>query len=162
MLMPQLCSHSSRQISSLSSAAGMSLASLFSLFCSWLAFLTGRRTIPSTQIGKDETVIIIGAGFAGVTLAHYLESTTAAHIILYDRKDFFEYTPAVLRCMREVEHCQISHSRLADLPLLQKPRIRIVQQEVTDIAQGAVRGKDGSWQKYDKLVLAMGSDYKCE
>lgn len=96
---------------------------------------------------------------AGVTLAHYLESSTAYHIILIEKRDYFEYTPSMLRVMREPEHMAISHLRYADLRLLQRPRVTIVQDEVVAVREGAVVTKSGNTIAYNKLVLAMGSDY---
>lgn len=99
---------------------------------------------------------------AGVTLAHYLESSTSYRIILIEKRDYFEYTPSMLRVMREPDHMAVSHLRYDDLRMLQRPRVTIVQDEVVAVRQGAVVTKSGDTIAYDKLVLAMGSDYPGE
>jgi NADH dehydrogenase FAD-containing subunit len=139
------------------------LSTLFASLLAWLNWLVGVRTHKASELGRGQTVVIVGAGFGGVTLAHYLESATAFDIVLVDRKEFFEYTPAMLRVMRDPTHMNVSHARYADLPLLQRSggRIRFVQDEIVEIGQHAVRGRSSpdQWIRFDKLVLAMGSDY---
>lgn len=137
-----------------------SLVSWFNLVLSWLACLFGVRTKKAREIGRaGQTVVIVGGGFAGLTLAHYLEATTQFDVVLYDRKDYFEFTPSMLRCIVEPAHWQKTAVRYADLPMLQSPRIQLRCEEVVQLTDQAVQGKDGEWCKYDKLVLAMGSDY---
>lgn len=68
----------------------------------------------------------------------------------------------MLRVMREPEHMAVSHLRYDDLRMLQRPRVTIVQDEVVAVRQGAVVTKSGDTIAYDKLVLAMGSDYPGE
>jgi NADH dehydrogenase FAD-containing subunit len=137
----------------------MSLVALFNVGLAWLAYLLGVRTKKSSSLGRGQTVVIVGGGFAGVTLAHYLETTTQFQVVLFDRKEYFEFTPSMLRNMVEPSHWKRTSVRYADMPMLQSPRIRLVLEEVVTLTDKAVQAKSGEWCKYDKLVLAMGSDY---
>ena len=132
------------------------LAEWFTSLLAWLSWLVGRRTKRAGDIGAGQTVVIVGGGFAGLTLAHYLDSSTAFDVVLYEKRDYFEYTPSMLRVVVDPAHMAVSHLPFERVAL---GRVKIVQQEVVQLAQGAVRGRGGEWTKYDKLVLAMGSDY---
>jgi thioredoxin reductase len=135
------------------------LISWFAAVMSYLSWLFGIRTLRASEIGRGRTVVIVGGGFAGATLAHYLDTTTAFDIILYEKKDYFEFTPSIPRVIVDPPHMASSHIPYSQVSLLQSPRIRMVHEEVVAITDAAVQGRGGEWTKYDKLVLAMGSDY---
>jgi len=143
----------------LAASSMMSFAQLLGRLLAWFHWLVGQRSQPPNQLGKDQIIVIVGAGFGGLTLTHYLESSTSATIILYDCKDYFEYTPSMLRVLIHPSHMSHSHLRLSDVALIKSPRVIIRTVKVDAITDKAVRGSDGEWQRYDKLVLAMGSDY---
>ena len=94
-----------------------------------------------------------------MTLAHYLESSTAYHIVLYTGRDFFEYTPSMLRVLCEPEHMRISHCPYRQMRMLTETRVELREERVLELAESGVRGHKSGWCAYDKLVLAMGSDY---
>lgn len=51
-----------------------------------------------------KTVVIIGGGFAGALAAKKLESNF--NVSLFDTKDYFEFTPSVLRTLVEPQHAK--------------------------------------------------------
>ena len=137
------------------------LAHLFSMFIAWCSWLFGFRHLKPNEIGNNKTVVIVGGGFGGLSLANYLYTSTKFNVILYDKKEYFEYTPSMLRVIARPSHMSRSHSRYADLPLFDQSdrRVRFVQDEVNQINDNTIRTKSGDVVKFHKLVLAMGSDY---
>ena len=47
-------------------------------------------------------IVVIGGGFAGSYIARELQKDF--NVVLIDRKDYFEFTPGILRCLVEPEH----------------------------------------------------------
>jgi hypothetical protein len=88
-----------------------------------------------------------------------LASHSSSSILLYEKRDYFEYTPAMLRVIRDPKHMKHSHISFSEMGLIKHPRIKVIHEEVVQITARAVLSKGGEWQPYDKLVLAMGSDY---
>lgn len=99
-----------------------------------------------------KTVIVIGGGFAGSYIAKKLEKKF--DVTLIDTKDYFEFTPGVLRTIVEPEHIkkiQIMHS-----DYLKKAEIIIG--EVKEITKEFVMVK-GKKLNFDYLAICAGSSY---
>lgn len=52
---------------------------------------------PLPSPGRTKTVVVIGGGVCGVAVCHALETMDGFRVILIDKKDYFEFTPYILR-----------------------------------------------------------------
>jgi apoptosis-inducing factor 2 len=98
-------------------------------------------------------VVVIGGGFAGSLIAKKLEKKFG--VTLIDTKNYFEFTPSVLRSIVEPEHfekIQILHSEY-----LKKSRIIIG--EVTEVNKKFIR-VNGKKIDFDYLAICSGSRYE--
>ncbi len=99
-----------------------------------------------------KNVLIIGGGFAGAYCAKKLERDF--EVTLIDTKDYFEFTPSVLRTIVEPEHL----SKIQVLHTTYLHRSSILQGEVTSVTPADVNiGKQTF--PYDYLIIASGSTY---
>ncbi|HLC51632.1 MAG TPA: FAD-dependent oxidoreductase [Candidatus Nanoarchaeia archaeon] len=97
-------------------------------------------------------LVIIGGGFAGSLAAKKLEKHFDT--VFIDTKDYFEFTPSVLRTIVEPEHAkkiQVLHSHYLH-------KAHLIRDEVTTITDKEVKTKKQSYP-YDYLVIASGSKY---
>src|SRR3989344_1608580 len=97
-------------------------------------------------------VVVIGGGFAGALIARALQRDFA--VTLIDSKDYFEFTPGVLRCLVEPEH-------LCKIQALHKDYLvhgEFLQGHVSAVTPDSVVA-DGKKIAYDYLVLSSGSRY---
>lgn len=97
-------------------------------------------------------IIIIGGGFAGSCIAKSLEKKF--DVTLIDSKDYFEYTPGILRTIILPKHSkkiQVLHSKYLR-------HTKIITNKVTDVSSTAVfigKKKIG----FDYLIICSGSRY---
>jgi NADH dehydrogenase FAD-containing subunit len=99
-----------------------------------------------------KSVVIIGGGFAGTTAAKMLERDFA--VTLIDVKNYFEFTPGILRTVLEPSHMrniQSLHSHYLH-------RTKIVTDTVVAADGKVVKTETGEYP-YDYLVIASGSSY---
>ncbi len=99
-------------------------------------------------------IVIVGGGFAGAYCAKKLEKDF--DVILIDTKDYFEFTPSVLRTIVKPAHIrkiQVLHSRYLH-------RAKLVREEVNLITKENVKTKSKTIF-YDYLIIASGSTYHC-
>ncbi len=97
-------------------------------------------------------VVIIGGGFAGSTVARMLEKEF--DVTLIDAKDYFEFTPSILRTIVEPEHMkkiQVLHKKYLK-------KARVIIGHVTDLTRKEVEVNKEKI-KYDYVVIASGSGY---
>ncbi len=97
-------------------------------------------------------ILILGGGFAGAYCARKLEEKF--DVTLIDSKDYFEFTPSVLRTIVEPEH-------LAKIQVLHRQYLhqaKIFKDEVKSITPAAVNLKSASLP-FDYLILCSGSTY---
>ena len=97
-------------------------------------------------------IVIIGGGFAGAYTAQYLENDF--NVTLIDTKDYFEFTPSVLRTLVEPQHVkkiQVMHTHYLK-------KARFVRAEVKSVTQKHVLF-DHKKIKYDYLLICSGSRY---
>jgi|SRR3989344_3592038 len=97
-------------------------------------------------------LVIIGGGFAGSTIARELEGKFS--VVLIDSKDYFEFTPGVLRTIVEPEHIK----RIQRLHRDYLKKTKIVLGSVSDINRKYVFVNNEKIL-FDYLVIASGSRY---
>lgn len=122
------------------------------------AFVLLARTLPFLRPKTDAprpSVVIVGASFAGLWAQRALSGRFDVTVV--DLKDYFEYTPGVLRLFVEPDHLR----RIAKP--LPRHRCKTVLASVTDVAPThlAVQYPDGTKGeiRFDYLLLATGSSY---
>ena len=101
-------------------------------------------------------VVIIGGGFAGSLIAKGLENFFST--ILIDTKDYFEFTPVILRTLVEPEHLKKIHALHAHY----LPKTKLIKgtvQEVDDLTVTVKINKKTKKIVFDYLVIASGSSY---
>jgi len=110
----------------------------------------------------QKRVVIVGGGFAGSNIARVLEKDKRFSVTLIDTKDYFEFTPGVLRVLVEPEH-------IKKIQVLHKHYLvnsKVINDRVIEIRDKSVILKNGKKVKFDYLVLSSGSFYnrpfKCE
>ncbi len=97
-------------------------------------------------------VVIIGGGFAGAYCTRQLQHDF--EVTLIDTKDYFEFTPSVLRTLVEPEHgkkIEVKHSQY-----LKKGQF--VKGEVVSISTPEVKTKSAAYP-FDYLIICSGSRY---
>ena len=97
-------------------------------------------------------VVVVGGGFAGAYVARNLERSF--DVTLIDTKDYFEFTPSILRTLVEPQHMkkiQVRHSHYLHTAT-------IVKGCAEHITTQEVHTEDGTYP-YDYLVLCSGSRY---
>jgi len=104
------------------------------------------------QEQKRKQVVIIGGGFAGSLAARELEKDF--FVTLIDSKDYFEYTPSILKTIVEPEH--LKNIQVLHHHYLQNSRI--INGTVTSI-NGTEVYTAKEKIKFDYLVIASGSSY---
>jgi len=99
-----------------------------------------------------KSVVIVGGGFAGSTVARALEDQF--EVTLIDTKKYFEFTPSVLRALVEPGHAKI----------IQRPHLHYLQKanfihdQVTAVGSSSVT-TSREHVPYDYLVLCTGASY---
>lgn len=99
-------------------------------------------------------LVIIGGGFAGSKIAKKLENKFETTLI--DEKDFFEFTPGILRSIIEPKNLckiEIKHSDYLK-------NTKFVKDCVVEIRENRVFLKRHDHLKFDYLVISSGSSYK--
>src|SRR3989344_4286946 len=97
-------------------------------------------------------IVIIGGGFAGAYIAKNLEDKFDVSLI--DTKDYFEFTPGILRTIVEPKHVkkvQILHSHYLK-------KTKLYRNKVINISNGYVFFKMNKIN-YDYLIICSGSSY---
>jgi len=137
-------------------------AALTVLGCAWkllasLASKVARCLRSSPDEPKPLEVVIVGASFAGLAALRVL-GHSAVNVTLVDFKDYFEYTPGILRCFVDAAY----FARLScKLPAQHN---KVVTAEMKGLAPGSISLCDAHGQasslSYDYLILALGSTYQ--
>lgn len=105
-------------------------------------------------------VIVVGGGFAGALAAKRLEKDSRFDVTLIDKKEFYEFTPSVLRTLVEPEHAKTI--QVAHKDYLKKSKI--IVGELNEVSENFIKVKkrnSSSAEKieFDYLVIASGSRY---
>lgn len=116
------------------------------------AIVTTSKQPQIPPLEERKKVVVVGGGFAGTGVAQNLEHYF--HVTLIDTKDYFEFTPSVLRTIVEPTHLknlQVMHNHyLKTATVLQKEVLRVERDHVV---------LDDRTVPYDYLVLNSGSTY---
>jgi apoptosis-inducing factor 2 len=97
-------------------------------------------------------LVIIGGGFAGSYIAKKLEGKL--DVTLIDNKDYFEFTPSILRTIIDPSHAkkiQTLHSHYLH-------KSKIVRGKVVNVGDKVVKTTKGEFS-YDYLAICSGSHY---
>ena len=97
-------------------------------------------------------VVVIGGGFAGSLIARRLENLF--DVTLIDTKDYFEFTPSVLRTIVEPKHVK----KIEVLHTHYLTKTHVLLDEVMDILDDVVVTKKEK-VPYDYVVICSGSRY---
>ncbi len=101
----------------------------------------------------QKKIVIIGGGFAGTNCAIKLERYF--EVTLIDNKEYFEFTPSVLRALIEPDH-------LSKIQVMHKEYLKnanIVFGEVKSISNDSVNVNSISYP-YNYLIICSGSKYR--
>ncbi|KAK4509158.1 uncharacterized protein ATC70_007508 [Mucor velutinosus] len=114
---------------------------------------------PTNITHQQVSVVIIGGGFTGFTVASILDQMPRFYVTLIDTKDSFEYTPGIVKKIINPE--QTSSLRVRHDAYVKNGRVIIGYAE--DLANG---GKsvtvNGEVIYFDYLVVATGSAYSSQ
>ena len=97
-------------------------------------------------------VVVIGGGFAGAHAAEHLENDF--DVTLIDTKDYFEYTPSILRTLVEPDHIkkiQVLHSHYLK-------KAKIMREKVVEVTESEVI-LEKEKVPFDYLLIMTGSRY---
>ncbi len=97
-------------------------------------------------------VVVVGGGFAGAYVARKLQHDFT--VTLIDTKDYFEFTPSILRTIVEPDHfkkIEVQHTSYLTTATFIKGYVTEVNQHQVSIGTKKI--------PFDYLVLAMGSTY---
>lgn len=112
----------------------------------------------TAQGSTKPRVVVVGGGFGGLAAAKRL-NPRLADIVLIDRTNHHLFQPLLY----QVATAALSPAEIATASrtLLRGDRVRVVMAEVTgvDVAGSAVLLADGTRERFDHLVIAVGSRY---
>src|SRR3989338_6321881 len=100
----------------------------------------------------NEKVVVIGGGFAGSYICHRLQNDY--EVTLIDNKDYFEFTPGILRSIVEPSH--LKHLQIPHKKYLKKARVLMA--DVTEISEKEVI-LNSARMPFDYLFICSGSGY---
>ena len=101
-----------------------------------------------------KSIVIIGGGFAGAETARGLEKFENFRVTLIDSKNYFEFTPSILRILvnpNKIKEIQIKHKNYLK-------KTNIVIGKVNGLGNNFIYLKNKKI-KYDYLVIATGGRY---
>jgi len=125
----------------------------YQIFLVLFSFFTD--LIDKHSFHKNCKIVIIGGGFAGAYAAKKLHKKF--QVTLIDTKDYFEFTPSVLRTIVEPNHLkkiQIPHHNYLDLK-----NVTVYKGTVTQIQKDKVILDTGEHFDFNYLLLTAGSTY---
>lgn len=97
-------------------------------------------------------IVIIGGGFAGTAAARELENSF--EVTLIDTKNYFEFTPGILRTVVDTSHMR----KIQSLHNHYLHKTRLIIGKVISVSTKAVQTESESYP-YDYLIIASGSSY---
>lgn len=101
---------------------------------------------------SEKKLVIIGGGFAGALVAHELENQF--NLTLIDTKNYFEFTPGILRTLVQPTHIkkiQVIHSHYLKYAKLINGKVENIDEKYVYLNNKKIN--------YDYLVIASGSSY---
>jgi NADH dehydrogenase FAD-containing subunit len=107
-------------------------------------------------MNKKQKILIIGGGFAGARVAQDLVKAGLLDVTLVDRKDYFEVTYAMLRCLAGADELATrARMRYEDFM-----KSKFILGEVSKLAENSATLDDGSELAFDYAIVASGSSYR--
>jgi NADH dehydrogenase len=107
---------------------------------------------------KQNTVLIVGGGFAGISLARKLSKRLPqdAKVVLISNKSYFEYYPALYRVVTGASPIEVC----IPLDYMLDKNIELVLDTVinVDLNRKEVTTVKGDVYSAEKIVLALGSE----
>ncbi len=100
-----------------------------------------------------QKLVIIGGGFAGTKIAQQLENDFET--ILIDNKDYFEFTPGILKALVNPKHLKKIEVHHRDY----LKKTKVVKDLATGVRKNKVVLRNGKIIGFDYLVIASGSRY---
>lgn len=103
---------------------------------------------------KKKVVVVIGGGFTGTTVARMLDYNPAFYVILIDMKEYFEFTPGVLKAMvfsAAGPSIRVPHTNFIKNGRVVVGEVRIVREHNVVVGYETI--------PFDYLVIATGSHY---
>jgi NADH dehydrogenase FAD-containing subunit len=115
---------------------------------------TSARELVVNKATGQKTVVIVGASFGGLAACHELADDRRFKVILIDQREYFEYTPGVLRLF-----CQpgMLKEMARQLP---RGSHELVIGQVTSTSHDHVVVGGTRRVDLDYLILATGADYR--
>jgi nitrite reductase (NADH) large subunit len=114
-------------------------------------------TAPTLET-SSERIVIIGAGGAGLTAAEHVRKHSGAQIVLINKEPHHPYNRLSLTrfLAREIAEPELF---LKSPAWYAEQQIQLIEGEVTRIDRGRhlLELRDGSTQRYDRLILANGA-----
>jgi len=98
-------------------------------------------------------LVIIGGGFAGAKIAKTLEKEFETTLI--DTKDYFEFTPGILRAIVSPTHLkkiQVKHSKYLS-------KTKIIKSKIIELNKKEILTNEKEILPYDFLAICSGSKY---
>src|SRR3989344_5415849 len=99
-----------------------------------------------------KNLVVIGGGFAGSCVAKSLEKKF--DVTLVDTKEYFEFTPGILRTIVQPEHIkkiEVIHTHYLS-------RTRVIVGQVSEVSKEFIKVNNKKIQ-FDYLVICSGSSY---
>jgi len=99
-------------------------------------------------------IVIIGGGFAGSHVAKKLEKGRRFEVTLVDTKNYFEFTPGILRALVEPDHLrdiQVLHSHYLKWTEIIVGKVKKVGKNYVEVGRRKL--------DFDYLVVSSGSGY---
>jgi len=111
------------------------------------------RSSVTRASAPPQRVVVVGGGFSGALTAQLLEADF--EVTLVDNKNYFEFTPSVLRALAEPSKAAV----ITKPHLHYLKRADFVRESVTHIQPHLVELSNGDRLPYDYLLLATGASY---
>mmetsp|Transcript_12375 Transcript_12375/g.15393 ORF Transcript_12375/g.15393 Transcript_12375/m.15393 type:complete len:405 (+) Transcript_12375:127-1341(+) len=108
----------------------------------------------------DKRVVIIGGGFGGTEVAKYLQHFARVDII--DTKEFFEFTPSILRAVVEPQKLrtiQVSHSTFLPACTLHIGKANSIDVDSNTVSYIPELSDAKQTLNFDYLLISSGSAY---
>ena len=125
------------------------------------------RASVSSSSSSPPRVLVVGGSFAGLTfcreLLHRLPAATTVAVTLVEPRQWFEYTPGILRAVVRPSHHPSILTAISDTSAARDTRWRHVQAVCAALTSNAalivLEGGEERWEPFDYCVLAVGSGY---
>lgn len=104
---------------------------------------------------SQKELVIVGGGFAGSYVARTLEKDSRFKVTLIDPKDYFEYTPSILKL--SIDKHYIRNIRRSHTRYLKKTQV--IRDYVKTLEKNKLILESGKKVSFHYLVLATGGSY---